>query len=122
MLNHLTVQTCTMELLERMIHQLNSLLKVAQQFVHLDNSQLKHNAYECNSCLSYKHALYQNYLLLLSHFKSLICCDMYGKFCNVIKLSLIVSFLNTLDIILYLSDISLILNSHTKSVFATPSC
>ena len=85
MLNRLTVQTCTMEPFGKNYTPAQyNFLKLVEKFVCLKKLQLMHSEY--NRCLSCKHALYENYPLLLSHFPSLICCDVYGKFCNVIEI------------------------------------
>ena len=62
-------------------------LKLVQKFVHLENFQVKHDAHKFyNPCLSCTHGLQENYPLLLSHFSSLICCDVYGKFYNMVDI------------------------------------
>ena len=88
MLNRLTVQTCTMEPFGKNDTPAQySFFELVQKFVHLENFQLKHDAHKFyNPCLSCKHGLQENYPLLLSQFPSLICCDVYGKFCNVINI------------------------------------
>ena len=37
-------------------------------------------------CLPCTHELHENYPLLLSHFPSLICCEVLGEFCNVVNI------------------------------------
>ena len=90
MLNRLTVQTCTMEPFGKNDTPAQlSFLKSVQRFVHLENFQVKHDAHKFyNQCLSCTHGLYENYPLLLSHFPSLciICCDVYGKFYNMVDI------------------------------------
>ena len=64
-----------------------SFLKLVQKFVHLENFKILHGERtSCNGCLSYTHGVYENFPFLLSHFSSLICCDVYGKFCNVVDI------------------------------------
>ena len=77
MLNRLTVQICTMEPFGKNDTPAQySFIKLVQKFVYLENLQLK---YECSSCSSCKHAQYENYHLLLSHFPFLIRCVVDGE-------------------------------------------
>ena len=87
MLNRLTVQACTMEPLGKNDTPAEcSFLKLVQKFVHLENFQVKHVNRLYNRCLLCAHGLCEIYPLLLSHFQSLICCDVFGKFYNVIDI------------------------------------
>ena len=84
MLNHLTVQMCTMEPFGKNDTPAQySFLKLVQKFVHLENFEVRH--VKCTSCNGCSMGM-ENFPFLLSHFPSLICCDVYGKFCNLVDI------------------------------------